>query len=75
MTDTTLAPAQVRASPDERLNKPGLLIRLLGWLIRPVVWEAVRQHPQIDEFREFGVPILTFRDALTGRNRYRGFGP
>ncbi len=75
MTDTILAPAQVRASPDERLKKPGLLIRVLGWLVRPVVWEAVRQHPQIDEFREFGVPILTFRDALTGRNRHRGFGP
>ena len=59
----------------ERLKKPGLLVRLLGWLLRPAVWETIRQHPQIDENREFDVPILGFRDALTGRNRHRGYGP
>ncbi len=75
MTDTTLAPAQVRASPDERLKNPGLLIRLLGWLVRPVVWEAVRQHPQIDDMRLVGEPKLGLSDAITGQNRHQGFGP
>ncbi len=32
---------------DDRLRKPNVLVRILGWLVRVVVWEAMRQHPPI----------------------------
>ncbi len=46
-----MTPAQVDAGAgswrDERLRKPNVLVRILGWLVRVVVWEAMRQHPPI----------------------------
>ena len=60
---------------DERLKKPDMLVRLLGWLVRPVVWEAMRQHPTIDSMRLVGDPMSGFWDAVTGQNRHRGFWP
>lgn len=56
-------------------KRPGLLVRLLGRLLRPIVWEAMRQHPCVDKGRQIGDPLLTVRDALTNRNRHLGFGP
>ncbi len=44
-----MTPAQVDAGSwkDERSRKPNVLVRILGWLVRVVVWEAMRQHPPI----------------------------
>ena len=60
---------------DERLKAPGLMVRVLGWLLRPIVWEAMRQHPRIDENRDIRDRMLTLRDAVSGLNRHRGYGP
>ena len=60
---------------DRRLERrPGLVVRLLGRLLRPVVWEAMRQHPGIDADRERGAPFASVGDAVTGRNRRHGYG-
>ena len=70
-----LATSEDAGSGYERLKNPNLLIRIIAWLMRPIIWEAVRQHPAIDSERWTGDPLASFWDALTNRNRYRGYGP
>ena len=62
-----------RANP--RTVAPGHVVRVLGWLLRPIIWEAMRQHPGIDYNREVGEPLITLADVISGRNRRLGFGP
>ena len=55
---------------DDRLRKPNALVRILGWLVRPVVWEAMRQHPVIDYDREDNAPTLTLQDPRVWKLGY-----
>lgn len=61
---------------DERFaRKPGLVVRMLAWLVRPIIWEAMRQHPTVDgNNRCTGEPMIRFWDAVWGRNRHLGVG-
>ena len=70
----TIVP-KLPCTADQRLKRPNALVRVLGWLLRPVVWEAMRQHPRIDCNRSIDDPALTLWDALRGQNRHLGYGP
>ncbi len=56
------------------MRRPNMLVRVVGWLLRPLVWEAMRQHPGIDYDRLHGAPLLGLWQQVTGRNRTHGFG-
>ena len=42
----------------------GPIVRLLAWLLRPVIWEAMRQHPVVDVHRDESSHLMTLRDVL-----------
>ena len=67
--------SDLKREANERLKAPNMAVRVIGWLLRPIVWEAMRQHHQIDQDREIGAPTLNLWDALSGQNRHHGYGP
>lgn len=57
-----------------RYPRPGLLVRTLAYLLRPLIYEVIRDHPVVmpNQCTPYGLP--TFSDAVRAENRFQGYG-